>query len=208
MKPPRTAAVVGNPKPNSRTLAATIHLTRELSGHDPDLVVDLTTLGAALLDWTSVEVAELVARVGHADLVVVGSPTYKGAYTGLLKLFLDRFEGGRGLRGVRRGPGHRKARGLCRILRAGQPAPDQRALRRASQPDAGPRHRGADPFAGNRLGVFPRDQAHRSVPRLQPLLRADLGPGADAVRVGERDPRRRGGGGRGGDRPAGRCGSA
>jgi FMN reductase len=100
MKPPRTAAVVGNPKPNSRTLAATIHLTRELSGHDPDLVVDLTTLGPALLDWTSVEVAELVARVGQADLVVVGSPTYKGAYTGLLKLFLDRFDGGRGLRGL------------------------------------------------------------------------------------------------------------
>jgi FMN reductase len=45
-------------------------------------------------------VADLVARVGHADLVVFGSPTYKGAYTGLLKLFLDRFEGGRGLRGI------------------------------------------------------------------------------------------------------------
>jgi FMN reductase len=100
MKQPRTAAVVGNPKPNSRTLAATIHLTRELSGADPELVVDLATLGPALLDWSSAEVADLVARVGHADLVVFGSPTYKGAYTGLLKLFLDRFEGGRGLRGV------------------------------------------------------------------------------------------------------------
>jgi FMN reductase len=100
MKPSRTAVVVGNPKPNSRTLAATIHLTRELSGSDPDLVVDLATLGPALLDWTSVEVSERVARVGQADLVVVGSPTYKGAYTGLLKLFLDRFEAGRGLRGI------------------------------------------------------------------------------------------------------------
>ncbi len=100
MKQPRTAVVVGNPKPNSRTLAATIHLTRELSGADPELVVDLATLGPALLDWSSAEVADLVARVGHADLVVFGSPTYKGAYTGLLKLFLDRFEGGRGLRGI------------------------------------------------------------------------------------------------------------
>jgi FMN reductase len=100
MKPSRTAVVVGNPKPNSRTLAATIHLAGELSGSDPDLVVDLATLGPALLDWASVEVSELVARVGQADLVVVGSPTYKGAYTGLLKLFLDRFEAGRGLRGV------------------------------------------------------------------------------------------------------------
>jgi FMN reductase len=100
MKQPRTAVVVGNPKPNSRTLAATIHLTRELSGADPELVVDLATVGPALLDWSSAEVADLVARVGHADLVVFGSPTYKGAYTGLLKLFLDRFEGGRGLRGI------------------------------------------------------------------------------------------------------------
>ena len=30
-------------------------------------------------------------EVGAADLVVVASPTYKGTYTGLLKLFLDRF---------------------------------------------------------------------------------------------------------------------
>jgi FMN reductase len=97
---PSTAVVVGNPKPNSRTLAAAIHLTRELVGHDPELVVDLATLGPDLLDWTSTEVSELVARVGQADLVVVGSPTYKGTYTGLLKLFLDRFDGGHGLRGI------------------------------------------------------------------------------------------------------------
>jgi FMN reductase len=100
MKPSRTAVMVGNPKPNSRTLAATIHLTRELTGTDPDLVVDLATLGPALLDWSSPEVAELVERLGGADLVVVGSPTYKGTYTGLLKLFLDRFAAGSGLRGI------------------------------------------------------------------------------------------------------------
>ena len=97
---PRTAAVVGNPKERSRTLAAAVHVARELSGDEPDLVVDLATLGPALLDWTSVEVNELVARVGAADLVVVASPTYKGSYTGLLKLFLDRFAGGTGLAGV------------------------------------------------------------------------------------------------------------
>ena len=34
------------------------------------------------------------------DLVVVASPTYKASYTGLLKLFLDRFAGGTGLRGL------------------------------------------------------------------------------------------------------------
>jgi FMN reductase len=31
---------------------------------------------------------------------VVASPTYKGTYTGVLKLFLDRFAGGTGLSGL------------------------------------------------------------------------------------------------------------
>ena len=94
------AVVVGNPKPGSRTLAAAGYLARELTGSDPDLTVDLAEVGADLLDWSSERVAELVARVGAADLVVVASPTYKGTYTGLLKLFLDRFDGGTGLGGL------------------------------------------------------------------------------------------------------------
>jgi len=93
------AVVVGNPKPQSRTLAAAVHVATELVG-EPDLVVDLAALGAALLDWSDPHVLELVTRVGAADLVVVASPTYKGAYTGLLKLFLDRFAGGTGLTGL------------------------------------------------------------------------------------------------------------
>lgn len=100
MKPIQTAVVVGNPKPNSRTLAATIHLIQALTGADPDLVVDLAGVGPALLDWSSTEVAKLVDQVGRADLVVVASPTYKGTFTGLLKLFLDRFDAGTGLRGL------------------------------------------------------------------------------------------------------------
>ncbi|MCW2759085.1 MAG: ssuE, partial [Nocardioidaceae bacterium] len=93
------AVVVGNPKPNSRTLAAATYVARELVG-EPDLVVDVTTLGAAILDWSDPTVADLVKQVGAADLVVVASPTYKAAYTGLLKLFLDRFAGGTGLSGL------------------------------------------------------------------------------------------------------------
>lgn len=94
------AVVVGNPKPASRTLDAATYLARELAGQEPDLVVDLATLGPALLDWSDADVAGLVDQVGKAALVVVASPTYKGAYTGLLKLFLDRFAGGTGLTGV------------------------------------------------------------------------------------------------------------
>jgi len=97
---PTTAVVVGNPKPQSRTLSAATYVVRELTGSDPDLVVDLATLGTSILDWSDPAVAELVVQVGDADLVVVASPTYKAAYTGLLKLFLDRFAGGTGLSGV------------------------------------------------------------------------------------------------------------
>jgi FMN reductase len=95
-----TAVVVGNPKPASRTLSAATYLARELAGAEPDLVVDLAALGPALLDWADQTVSGLVAEVGRADLVVVASPTYKAAYTGLLKLFLDRFAGGTGLSGL------------------------------------------------------------------------------------------------------------
>lgn len=94
------AVVVGNPKPASRTLVAATYVARELTGREPELVVDLATLGPALLDWSDPGVAGLVDQVGKAGLVVAASPTYKGAYTGLLKLFLDRFAGGTGLTGV------------------------------------------------------------------------------------------------------------
>jgi FMN reductase len=86
-----SAVVVGNPRPASRTLAAATHVARELTGGEPDLVVDLATLGHGLLDWQDPVVAGLVAEVAAADLVVFASPTYKATYTGLLKLFLDRF---------------------------------------------------------------------------------------------------------------------
>ena len=88
---PHVAVVVGNPKPRSRTHDAAVWLATQLGGAEPDLVVDLAELGPALLDWSDPGIADLVRQVGAADLVVVASPTYKATYTGLLKLFLDRF---------------------------------------------------------------------------------------------------------------------
>jgi len=85
------AVVVGNPKPRSRTYHAAHLVAERLAGRPADLSIDLTELGPALLDWADPEIAALVAAVQAADLVVVASPTYKGSYTGLLKLFLDRF---------------------------------------------------------------------------------------------------------------------
>jgi FMN reductase len=86
--------VVGNPKPRSRTYQSAHLVADLLTGQPPDLSIDLVDLGAALLDWSDHGVAELIAAVQASDLLVVASPTYKATYTGLLKLFLDRFPGG------------------------------------------------------------------------------------------------------------------
>jgi len=86
--------LVGNPKPRSRTYEAAHIVAERLAGRKADLTIDLTDLGAALLDWSDGAVAELVSAVQQTDLLVVASPTYKATYTGLLKLFLDRISGG------------------------------------------------------------------------------------------------------------------
>lgn len=86
--------VVGNPKPRSRTFEAAHLVAEKLAGQPADLSIDLTDLGADLLDWSSTQVADLVTAVKASDLVVFACPTYKATYTGLLKLFLDRISGG------------------------------------------------------------------------------------------------------------------
>jgi FMN reductase len=95
--------VAGNPKPASRTLAAAELLARSLTGNVVGQViteVDVVTLGAGLLGWGDSAVAEAVSTVADSDLVVFASPTFKATYTGVLKLFLDQFAGGEGLRDV------------------------------------------------------------------------------------------------------------
>ena len=90
----RTAVVVGNPKPRSRTYEAAGLVLERLTGRPPDLAIDLVDLGPGLLDRHDATAAQAVSDVAAADLVVVASPTYKASYTGLLKLFLDRFAAG------------------------------------------------------------------------------------------------------------------
>ncbi|MFV9427136.1 NADPH-dependent FMN reductase [Rhodococcus rhodochrous] len=92
--------VAGNPKPASRTLDAGARLATALTGREPDHVVDVITLGAGLLGWGDEKVAAAVETVAAADLVVFASPTFKATYTGVLKLFLDQFATGDGLRDV------------------------------------------------------------------------------------------------------------
>src|SRR5580704_19511356 len=89
--------VVGNPKPASRTLnvaeAAAAAVTRAAALDGEPRTIDLVVLARhLLLPEPSPAVEEALDQVKEADLLLVASPTYKGTYTGLLKVFLDRLD--------------------------------------------------------------------------------------------------------------------
>ena len=85
----KTAVVVGNPKPKSRTYEAGLLVAEKLTGKAPDYVLDVADLGAGLLEWGNADVTAALEAVQGMDVVVFASPTYKATYTGLMKLFLD-----------------------------------------------------------------------------------------------------------------------
>lgn len=91
------AVIVGNPKPQSRTRDAAERLAAALGASAT--TIEVSELGAGLLGFGDPVVAEAVATVQGADLVIAASPTFKGTYTGLLKLFLDQFATATGLAG-------------------------------------------------------------------------------------------------------------
>ncbi|MBS1886559.1 MAG: NAD(P)H-dependent oxidoreductase [Actinobacteria bacterium] len=95
-------ALVGNPRPGSRTLATGVaaaeRICAELGGN-LTRTIDLGELGGAVLDPDDLAARDAADAVAAADLLVVASPTYKATYTGLLKAFFDRYRGP-GLTGV------------------------------------------------------------------------------------------------------------
>jgi FMN reductase len=96
------AVVVGNPKPESRTLGVATALGRRLAeeaGAEAPRVIDLARLGPRLFDPEDEQVLADLAAVRQAQLAIFASPTYKASFTGILKLFLDRIPTG-GLGGV------------------------------------------------------------------------------------------------------------
>ncbi len=91
----RFVALVGNPKPGSRTLtvaAAAAEAIALAAGVDEGYeIIDLSVLSRRLLlPESSMAVEDATELVSRADLLLVASPTFKGTYTGLLKVFLDR----------------------------------------------------------------------------------------------------------------------
>jgi FMN reductase len=97
----QVTVVVGNPKPNSRTLRIAEALPGMLlsPGSYTQHTIDLADHSAHIFDWPSETMSQLTKTVAESNLLIIGSPTYKASYTGLLKGFLDRYPN-KGLLGV------------------------------------------------------------------------------------------------------------
>ena len=87
-------AVVGNPRPASRTHGAATAAAEAISGGREVEVVDLAALAERVLVRDDPDAARAVERVLAAELLVVATPTYKATYTGLLKLLFDQIAAG------------------------------------------------------------------------------------------------------------------
>lgn len=85
---PEVVAVIGNQRPDSRTLRLAAGITDGLAaqlGETPAVVIDLVNLPLSQGEF-SPDLNELVLG---ARVVIAASPTIMGSYSGLLKLFLD-----------------------------------------------------------------------------------------------------------------------
>jgi FMN reductase len=86
-------SITGSPSPSSRTQQVAQYVGRRLVADGFDVeAIDVRALPAedllhARLDSTPLKTA--LATVERADGVIVATPVYKAAYTGILKAFLD-----------------------------------------------------------------------------------------------------------------------
>jgi len=85
--------ISGSPSPSARTGVLVSYVTDLLSeaGHDVRTlhVRRLPTLSLLTEDLNDPEIAGAVSSVLHADGIVVASPVYRAAYSGLVKALLD-----------------------------------------------------------------------------------------------------------------------
>ncbi|MEV0901782.1 NAD(P)H-dependent oxidoreductase [Actinoplanes sp. NPDC049802] len=84
--------ISGNPRAGSRTstLAGAVGeaIADQLGSPQPH-VIETGSLGAGLLTPDDEATGAALAVIAEANLLVVATPTYKGSYTGVLKVLLD-----------------------------------------------------------------------------------------------------------------------
>jgi FMN reductase len=90
---PRIAALAGSPSARSRSAALLLEALLALplaQARQPAITIrDLPARALLHGDAGEPAVAEALAQVQAAELVLVATPIYKAAYSGVLKLFLD-----------------------------------------------------------------------------------------------------------------------
>jgi FMN reductase len=85
--------IAGSPSERSRSAAlldaVQTHLALRGAEVERVLIRDLSPQALVLADVAHPSIAQAVAKVARAQAVVVATPIYKAAYSGVLKLFLD-----------------------------------------------------------------------------------------------------------------------
>ncbi len=89
------AVVIGNPRSGGRTTtvaeAVASRVAGAIDGSHTRVTFELAEYTDDLFDWGSERVAAVSDAVRSADMAIFASPTYKASFTGLLKVFLDRY---------------------------------------------------------------------------------------------------------------------
>lgn len=85
----KIVVVSGNPRAGSRTSALAVAVGVAVAGGVPPTVIEVGELGVGLLTPGDEATAAALAALREAEILVVATPTYKGSYTGVLKVLLD-----------------------------------------------------------------------------------------------------------------------
>ena len=94
---PDLVVLIGNPRPESRTRAFAEHVASFVQSTPADVIelADVTGVSYTSQPATAKRPDETaLQRIRDARVLIVATPSYKGTYTGLLKLFLDRLSHG------------------------------------------------------------------------------------------------------------------
>ena len=85
--------IAGSPSERSRSAALLEAVGQRLSGRGLDVerlrIRDLSPQALLLADVAHRSVSQAIDQVDRARAIVVGTPVYKAAYSGFLKVFLD-----------------------------------------------------------------------------------------------------------------------
>ncbi|WP_433303789.1 NADPH-dependent FMN reductase [Actinoplanes sp. CA-030573] len=89
---PELVVVCGHPRPASRTLRLATAVGERIAksrGDETFVTIDVAELGAGLLKPDDGATGEALLDVQDAAMLVVATPTYRGSYSGALKVLLD-----------------------------------------------------------------------------------------------------------------------